>query len=282
MSPIHAAFSDCEAAYLEGAELAERFGVPHFKVDARLASKPKQREVFICDQVTAAEGEPFYVFWVSEGPLQILRLSSEPMLSLSADLTNSTLNYRRLKGGGKQQMLARAIGMGSAPKLRVLDATAGLGRDAFILASLGASVTMLERAPEVRTLLQSALVHARREQAAQSTGFRETLDRMTLENQDAIDYLAALPPEKRPDVIYLDPMFPPRQKSALVKKEMRILHDLVGADSDSSVLFAAARQTAVSRIVVKRPRIAPALSPEKPSHVFSGKSNRFDVYRQAG
>jgi 16S rRNA (guanine1516-N2)-methyltransferase len=79
-------------------------------------------------------------------------------------------------------------------------------------------------------------------------------------------------------VIYLDPMFPPRQKSALVKKEMRVLHDLVGADTDAEQLFDAARATSIRRIVVKRPRIAPALSRVPASHNFCGKSNRFDVY----
>lgn len=281
MSRIYGAFSDCERARTDAAELAARFGVPHVSAEACAVSKLKHREAFIRDHVAATEGESSYVFWVSEGPLQLLQLSSQRMLGLSADLADPALNYRRLRGGGKQQMLARAIGIGSTPKLRVLDATAGLGRDAFILASLGASVTMLERAPEVYALLEYALGHARRESAAQAFGFGETLDRMSLQAQDAFDYLTGLTPENRPDVIYLDPMFPQRQKSALVKKEMRILHDLVGADLDSRALFEIARRTGVPRIVVKRPRIAPALSPDKPSHSFSGKRNRFDIYRQS-
>lgn len=278
MSRIRGVFSVGEASGPEGAALAQRFAVPHFDTGSGHPIKLKHLAPFIRESVGPIGGDTFYVFLVSERPLSLFQLSSESKLSLSADLSNPKLNYRRLKGGGKQQMLAKAVGLGASTHLRVIDATAGFGRDAFILASLGASVQMVERVSEVRALLESALDRAQSAVASGPTDFAETIKRLSLEGRDAVDLLAALTIENRPDVIYLDPMFPPRQKSALVKKEMRVLHDFVGANNDADQLFEAARATGVRRIVVKRPRIAPTLSDAKPSHVFSGKSNRFDIY----
>ena len=95
---------------------------------------------------------------------------------------------------------------------------------------------------------------------------------------DAITYLAKLPKTKYPDVIYLDPMFPSRSKSALNKKSMRILKEIVGKDSDSDQLLKIALKTALKRVVVKRPKLAPHLAGKKPDITYRGKSSRFDVY----
>ena len=281
MSELRAVFWLGGSPRGEATALAERFALPLYDASHLQAAKTKHIEGFVRQQVVPTAGCTCSVFLASENPLRLLQLAGESMLVLSADLANPTLNYRRLKGGGKQQMLAKAVGLGAGTELRVLDATAGLGRDAFILAGLGASVRMLERAPAVRTLLESALERARSSAAAQRSDFAQTISRLSLQAGDAINYMAALSRNKLPEVIYLDPMFPPRQKHALVKKEMRILHDLVGADPDAEQLFAAARATGARRIVVKRPRLAPALSSAQPNHVFSGQSNRFDVYLSA-
>lgn len=278
MSRVRGVLGLGESADSEGRDLADTFAVPFCDARNLESARPKQLEEFIRDQIKLPSDATAYVFLASPGPLCLLQLSRDGMLNLSADLANTTLNYRRLKGGGKQQMLAKAVGLHATSHPRVLDATAGLGRDAFILASLGASVRMVERAPEIRVLLKSALEHARALEAKPSDDFAQTISRLSLEAGDAIDCLARIAHEERPDVIYLDPMFPPRQKSALVKKEMRILHDLVGLDPDADRLLEAAQATGVRRIVVKRPRIAPALSEAKPNYVLTGKTNRFDVY----
>ncbi|NBB80797.1 MAG: class I SAM-dependent methyltransferase [Verrucomicrobia bacterium] len=278
MSGICAVLSAGDSSRPEAKALAQRFAVPNIDASHLESAKLKQLESFIREQVSRCDGARASVFLASENPLRLLQLDADSMLSLSADFSSPTLNYRRLKGGGKQQMLAKAVGLSASSHPRVLDTTAGLGRDAFILASLGASVRMVERVPEVRALLGSALEHARSEKALQAPDFLQTIGRLSLESGDAVDYLTSLSEANQPDVIYLDPMFPPRRKSALVKKEMRILHDVVGADTDAGRLFQAACTTRVQRIVVKRPRIASALSDAKPSHVFAGKSNRFDVY----
>src|SRR5690606_5526316 len=101
---------------------------------------------------------------------------------------------------------------------KILDATAGWGRDSFILASLGFEVTMIERSPIVAVLLKDALKRAANNEACK---------RMHLIQDDAVHYLQPLAEKNRPDVIYLDPMFPARKKSALVKKEMALLQTLL-------------------------------------------------------
>jgi 16S rRNA (guanine1516-N2)-methyltransferase len=276
MSQVCAVLSVQDAPQGEGLALAHLFSVPHLEAGHLPLAQSREIRRFLREQGLTGADRPIYIFIVSGHPLSLLQLASDSSLRLSADLADPSLNYRRLKGGGRQQMLAKAVGLSASAQLQVLDATAGLGRDAFILASLGARVRMVERVPEVRTLLESALSRAREQ--GPSPDFLRTIQRLSLEPKDAITYMGALDKEFQPDVVYLDPMFPSRKKSALVKKEMRILHDLVGLDADRTELFEAAWQVGAPRIVVKRPRIAPALTDIKPNHVFSGKRNRFDVY----
>ncbi len=178
-------------------------------------------------------------------------------------------------------MIAKAVGLKPHVYPRVADLTAGLGRDAFVLASLGCRVQLWERSPVVYRLLADGLSRAR--QGAQESGDKELADilaGMTLRRGDALTYLQSLSVDdpERPDVIYLDPMFPERQKSADVKKEMRAFHTLVGADSDASDLLTPALQQARYRVVVKRSRKAPDLAGRAPGHRIEGKSSRFDVY----
>lgn len=170
-------------------------------------------------------------------------------------------------------MIAKAVGLKGGERPSVLDCTAGLGGDAFVLASLGCSVQMCERVPVVRALLADALAQAA---LLEDTELRPILDRMELIEQDSLDYLTHCCPP--PDVIYLDPMFPERSKRALVKKEMRVFHELVGSDLDADALLPAALNVAKRRVVVKRPRIAPRLDGPNPSYVLEGKSNRYDIY----
>src|SRR5207244_630604 len=132
-------------------------------------------------------------------------------------------------------------------KPTLIDATAGWGRDSFILASLGFQVTMLERSPIVYALLKDGLRRAR-----EDVMILNVIDRLTLINTDAINWMTS----HQATIVYLDPMFPPRQKAASVKKEMVILQDLLGKDEDAERLFEAALACANERIVVKRPKLA--------------------------
>ncbi len=202
-----------------------------------------------------------------------LRKRDEPRLrAIYVDFLSSTLTYRCRFGGGRDEALAKAIGLKGKESLNVVDATAGWGRDAFIIASLGCCVIMLERHPVVAALLDNGL-----QRIYQNKQIGPSLRKnLTLVYASSFTALVDMVPP--PDVVYIDPMYPYRQKSALVKKEMRILQSLVGRDDDAAGLLILARQLATKRVLVKRPHYATLLD-NKPAHttVFT-KKHRFDIY----
>ena len=189
------------------------------------------------------------------------------------DFVEGPLAHRRLFGGGAGQMVARAVGVRGSIRPSLLDATAGLGRDAFVLASLGCDVVMLERQPVIAALLADGL------QRAQQSGGKvaEIASRMRLIQADAIQVMRDWEGPV-PQVIHLDPMFPHRDKSALVKKEMRVFRPLAGDDTDAPALLEAALQLASHRVAVKRARKAPAIEGLAPSAQLTGQSSRYDIY----
>ena len=186
------------------------------------------------------------------------------------DFVEGKLAHRRQFGGGKKQPLARAIGLSSKKTPNVIDATAGMGRDSFVLASLGCKVRMIERSPVVAAMLEDALDRAR-----QDADVCEIADRLSVICADASDYLADAQME---DVIYLDPMYPEKRKSAAVKKDMRALQMLVGVDQDSHELLKVALQKAKYRVVVKRPKQADPLEGQQPNSAISSPNTRYDIY----
>lgn len=162
----------------------------------------------------------------------------------------------------RRQPLARAIGRGVHT---VVDATAGLAQDAFLLTGLGCDVTAIERSAVVAALVEDGLRRA-----------PYVRERLHVVCADAVSLLPTLHPA--PDAIYLDPMFPPkRRKSAAVRKEMRVLRALVGEDTDATELLAVSRRCARQRVVVKRPDDAAPLAP-RPAMSYSGRLVRYDVY----
>ena len=192
---------------------------------------------------------------------------------IMVNFTGSTMEYRLRHGGGRSQALARAIGLKKGWQPTVIDATAGLGRDGFIMAHLGCHVHMFERSPILAVMLEDGLKKAR-----QADKTPETLNRILFTGADSKEFLQKLKQQDRPEVIYLDPMYPERTKSSLVKKEMRILRGLAGDDQDAGELLHIALQCALNRVVIKRPRLAPTLDDTVPSHSIKGKTSRFDVY----
>lgn len=190
-----------------------------------------------------------------------------------ADFVAGAMGFRARHGGRKREPLARAMGLKGASLPTVLDATAGLGRDAFVLAALGCTLTLVERSPIIAALLCDGIARALAHPATQAIA-----QRMKPLGGDAIAFLAQLADCDRPDVIYLDPMYPHRSKSALVKKEMRVLRALVGEDPDAPQLLETALRAARRRVVVKRPRLAPSLPGIAPSHTLAGNTTRFDIY----
>lgn len=188
------------------------------------------------------------------------------------DFTGGKADHRRASTG-KQQALPKAIGLKNSRYPRVVDATAGLGRDAFVLAALGCHITLVERSPVFAALLEDGLARARL-----NVKMTPILDRMQLAHADSKHYLHQLDEAAKPDVIYLDPMYPHRSKSALVKKEMRYARAVVGDDEEAPALLAAALQIARERVVVKRPRSAEPLSGPAPTVAIASKNTRYDVY----
>jgi len=190
---------------------------------------------------------------------------------LRVDFAGGAVGYRFRRGGGRAHPLVKAAGFRKDRIPTVVDATAGLGRDAFLLASVGAKVVLLERSREVHALLKDALARA----SAASPDLADVIARMTLIHGDARDHLPAL----RPEVVIVDPMHPPRQNSALVKQEMRLLSGIVGPDEDAHELMQVALASARERVVLKWPlRAQPLLESPKPSHQFSGKTVRYEVF----
>lgn len=194
---------------------------------------------------------------------------------LQLDFTDPALLYR-LRTSGKRQGIGKAVGLDKARfSLQVLDCTAGLGRDALVLAHLGCEVTMLERSQPVHDMLAAAM-----ERAAVHPELQQTLKRMTLFRCSAQDWFASMGQDssRQPDVIYLDPMFPARQKSAKVKKDMAMLQKLLGPDEDISEVLEMALLHAKYRVVVKRPPGKWALPGPEPAFTVSGKASHFSVY----
>ena len=195
--------------------------------------------------------------------------------AIHVDFVSGALEHRRKYGGGRGQTIAKAIGMkpGVAPP-GIIDATAGLGKDAFVFACLGCPVTLIERSPIVASLVQDAI-----ERATDDEHFKQFLSRgFKLIQGNAVDYFKQLTEGNRPDVIYLDPMYPERKKSALVKKNMQILQKLLGHDEDTQQLLEAALLCARKRVVVKRPKGAECISSIKPDVNYESKKTRYDVY----
>jgi 16S rRNA (guanine1516-N2)-methyltransferase len=183
---------------------------------------------------------------------------------------------RHRSRSGTSELLGKAVGHGRKTSLRILDATAGLGRDAFVLADLGCEVVMCEREPVILEMLRCGLQSATSSSDIWLSG---VVQRMRLCSQDARHISAE--EVQGMDVIYLDPMFPQRAKSAAVKKEMALFQLLLECsvdpqDADALLVWALEQNTA--RVVVKRPSKAPNLATLKPSHCIEGKSVRYDVY----
>lgn len=219
-----------------------------------------------------AQADADFVLQLGVEGLQFVELGPQAPGAVRVDFVEGAVAHRRLFGGGTGQMIAKAVGVQPGVRPQVLDATAGLGRDAFVLASLGCAMTLIERQPLIAALLEDGLARAR-----QSVEVAPIAAQMRLLQGNAIELLSAWTDEA-PQVIYLDPMFPHRDKSALVKKEMRLFRPLVGDDLDAPALLAAALALASHRVVVKRPRKAPCIEGAKPSYVLEGKSSRYDIY----
>lgn len=214
-----------------------------------------------------------FALQLTEQGLQLQSLLEKNIGAIRVDFVEGALAHRRQFGGGRGQMIAKAAGLATGITPTILDATAGLGKDAFILASLGCHVTLLERQPVIAELLRDGL-----DRALMNEVTAPIIHQMHLIEGDSIALIKRWQYQV-PQVIYLDPMFPHRDKSALVKKEMRLFRPLVGDDTDASELLETSLNLASHRVVVKRPRKAPIIEASQlPSYQLEGKSSRYDIY----
>ncbi|WP_241737587.1 class I SAM-dependent methyltransferase [Neptunicella marina] len=205
--------------------------------------------------------------------LSLKQLDEPKTGAVQVDFASDAMNYRRQHGGGKKEAVAKAVGIKTSQRPSILDCTAGLGRDAFVLASLGCQVKMIERSNVVAALLDDGL-----QRAASHPDLMHWLPQhMQLLTGTAVMVMQQWQGDN-PDVVYLDPMFPHRKKAALVKKEMRLFQQLLGPDEDADALLPPALALAAKRVVVKRPAGAPHLNQQKPQIEMAGKANRFDIY----
>lgn len=206
-----------------------------------------------------------------------LCLTQDGKTNVYVDFAEGANAHRQKFGGGKSQAIAKAAGLNKGATPTVLDATAGMGKDAFVLASLGCKVHLVERQKPVYALLFDGF-----RRASNSDNLPWFQERMSLEHNSSDQAIqTAIANKAQFDVVYLDPMFPHREKSAKVKKDMAIFQTFVGFDEDADSLLPLAYQLAQKRVVVKRPDYAPFLNEQTPSSQIKTKKNRFDLYVKA-
>lgn len=223
-------------------ELAERYHIP------------------LCENLQSLADGAFYLAYEDDAlALHRHGVKREKPLSLHFDLAQ----HQRRQGRGKELLLKAIGGGGRRPK--VLDLSAGLGGDAFVLAGYGCSVLMCERVPVVAALLDDAL------RRYPDCGMR-------LLHGDSMALLASPEAKEQAEVVYFDPMFPESKKSAAVKKAMQYFHSVVGKDEDAAAVFERAYALAEYRVVVKRPLKAPLINDRQPNTQIKGKAVRFDIY----
>ena len=231
---------------------------------------------FLTHDIKSACPDADYSLSFTDQGLVFLPLSNNHG-AIRCDFVAGSHKHRRNHGGGNGQMIAKAVGVSGKFYPRVLDLTAGLGADGFVLASLGCDIQMLERNPIVYQLLKDGLDRAAKA-STEDADLLKIISRMALTHTNSINFLQQLAEDSYPDVIYIDPMFPPRKKSAQVKKEMQALHQIVGADEDASEILEHALDKAIYRIVIKRPAHSEYLGMRKPSYSLEGKSTRYDIF----
>ena len=201
-------------------------------------------------------------------------VSTPEGLSLSDGKNTVRGDFTRLlprvrRGNLSRELLVRAVKVKGIGEPLVVDATAGLGEDSFLLAAAGCRVLLFEYDPVIFALLSDALERAKKDPETAPIALR-----MTLFPGDSIPALPTLTPH--PDVVLLDPMFPERTKSALVKKKFQLLHQLERPCENERALFDAALAAHPKRVVIKRPAKGPYLAGVKPSYSLSGSAVRFD------
>lgn len=195
---------------------------------------------------------------VLEGSGQLLQADLEKMLP------------RLRQANLEREMLVKASRVKGVEGTPIaVDATAGFAEDSLLLAAAGFRVILFERDPVIALLLEDALERAKSHEILGAI-----VERMELHQEDSIEGLKNL--KVVPDIVLLDPMFPQRQKSALIKKKFQLLQQLEKPCEEEAELLDAAIQAGPRKVVIKRPLKGPYLAGKKPSHSMEGKAIRYD------
>ena len=197
---------------------------------------------------------------------------------LLVDFNSEQANYRRRTAGIKQE-IAKSCGVKTDFKPNIFDATAGLGGDAFVLASLGCCVEMVERNEIVHQLLADGIRRALLLDGKNNEVAEIVRNKLRLHPQADSLLVLESKASQSIDCVYLDPMFPQRSKAAKVKKAMQYFHDVVGFDDKQEAeLLNLALDKAIKRVTVKRSKLAPYLAGRKPNLEMKSKTLRYDIY----
>ncbi|CAL4325965.1 class I SAM-dependent methyltransferase [Buchnera aphidicola] len=208
---------------------------------------------------------------INSTSLELYDRSTPIKKPIKVDFTSKKNNYRCLNLK-KNELLYKAVGIKKNYLPSILDATAGLGTDSFLLSSFGCFVIMIEKHPVIAALLRDGLERGYKDKKIGNW----LKKRLHLIFNDSLNMLKI--PILQPDVIYLDPMYPIRKKKSSPKKEFQFLRKLINSDYQPEKLLNIAKKLAKKRIVVKRPSYASPLSKDKVDFVISNKSHRFDIY----
>ncbi|QIQ42138.1 MAG: class I SAM-dependent methyltransferase [Buchnera aphidicola (Microlophium carnosum)] len=210
---------------------------------------------------------------VNYDSLELYNRENIKQKSIKVDFTSKKNNYRCFHFRKKNEVLYKVAGIKTSYFPFILDATAGLGSDAFIFSFLGCQVMMIERHPIAAALLKDGLQRGYKDKKI-GHWLKKRLHLMINDSSNMLKI-----PILKPDVIYLDPMYPLHDKKSLPKKDMQFFRKLIGHDHDSEVLLNASRKLAKNRIVVKRPCYANPLSKDKADFIIATKNHRFDIYK---
>lgn len=239
-----------------------------YSVDS--SSDERAREISEKLNIDIVNKEPQFEALYLEVSPKGLALCSKGM-KLMADLTESLprLKQGRLSG----EMLVHAARLkGIERETKAIDATAGFGEDAILLAAAGFRVDLYEFDPIIFLLLEDAVRRAK-----ENDQLKDIVEKMSLHNMDSIKALNNLSNDERPDIVLLDPMFPERSKTGSVKKKFQLLQRLESPCSTEDELLKAALNAAPHKIVIKRPAKGPFLAGRKPDYSVPGKAIRYDV-----
>ena len=235
---------------------------------ARFDIEPPQPVADWLSDLPQADDDADYLLRVDDDGISLQETRRSRTRPLRVNFDSAELRRRRL---GSAQALHRAVGARRGRRPDIIDATAGFGGDAFLLAASGCRLTLMERRPVVAALLWDGLRRA----AAAGGELARIAARMQLRTVDARQALKTAEPVA---VVYLDPMFPIAAKSAMNRRQMRLLAALAGDDDDAGDVLDEALHLATERVVVKRRRLAESLGDADPNYQIKGRSLRFDVY----